>query len=176
SYRPITAFERDDLDGVFLSDDSTFRQVEAWMRTEAGDAPQFTWLVTLGSHYPYDRDTAVRPDLVQVRPRAPLLQAYANATRYTTAAFMRYARAVLEREPDAVIAAFGDHAPTLGTRPDPYGAGHGRELERYPQLSATPLLVIDGRNGPLAMGSLPLHRLAPRLLALLGEGHPVLPQ
>ena len=176
-YRPLASFDMDDMDGMFLADASTFRQVVEWdAATQAG--ARFVWLVSLGSHYPYDRDRTVRPDLVQVTPPAPVLQDYANAVRYTTAAFMDYAESVLARQPDALIVAFGDHAPVLGTDPDPFaesGIDTG-DADGMIQLSTTPLLVIDGRNGPVDMGQLPLNQLAPRVLALLGEGHPVLPQ
>ena len=183
SYRPLSAFASDDMDGAFLADASMFRQVREWAASEPGTRPRFTWLVSLGSHYPYDRDAGKRPDLVQVEPAAPLLKAYANATRYTTAAFMQYVESVLASEPDALIVAFGDHAPVLGMRPDPYARLRADSNPTspirpsdYPMLTRTPLIVIDGRKGPVAVGDVPLHRLAPRVLALLGQGHPVLPQ
>jgi phosphoglycerol transferase MdoB-like AlkP superfamily enzyme len=176
-YRPLGSFALDDMDGMFLADASTFRQVVEWDEATQGDA-RFVWLVSLGSHYPYDRDRNARPDLVQVTPSAPVLQDYANATRYTTAAFMDYVESVLARQPDALIVAFGDHAPVLGTDPDPFAASgiDTGDAAGMVRLSTTPLLVIDGRNGAVDMGQLPLNQLAPRVLALLGEGHPVLPQ
>lgn len=180
AYRSLRAFEADDLDGAFLADASTYRQEREWAASLDDARPGFTWLVSLSSHYPFDRDHKRRPDIVQVTPAAPMLQAYANAVRYTTAAFMAEARAILEADPDAIIVAFGDHAPVLGTDPDPYAAS-GMPVAAGPdnalaQIAQTPLLVIDGRRGPVPMGSLPLYELAPRLLALLGPGHPTLPQ
>jgi hypothetical protein len=176
-YRPLGSFAMDDMDGMFLADASTFRQVVEWDAATQGGA-RFIWLVSLGSHYPYARDRNARPDLVQVTPSAPVLQDYANATRYTTAAFMDYVESVLTRQPDALIVAFGDHAPVLGTAPDPFAASgiDAGDAAGMVRLSTTPLLVIDGRNGAVDMGQLPLNQLAPRMLALLGEGHPVLPQ
>ena len=176
-YRPLGSFAMDDMDGMFLADASTFRQVVEWDAATQGGA-RFIWLVSLGSHYPYARDRNARPDLVQVTPSAPVLQDYANATRYTTAAFMDYVESVLTRQPDALIVAFGDHAPVLGTAPDPFAASgiDAGDAAGMVRLSTTPLLVIDGRNGVVDMGQLPLNQLAPRMLALLGEGHPVLPQ
>jgi hypothetical protein len=47
--------------------------------------------------------------------------------------------------------------------------------DTYPRIARTPLLVIDGRRGVVPLGEVPLHRLAPRLLALLGPGAPRLP-
>src|SRR5690606_24108568 len=91
---------------------------------------------------------------------------------------MDYVESVLTRQPDALIVAFGDHAPVLGTAPDPFAASgiDAGDAAGMVRLSTTPLLVIDGRNGAGDMGQLPLNQLAPRMLALLGEGHPVLPQ
>lgn len=180
-YRPIDAFALDDVDGMFLNDASTFRQVLAW--NGGGDArPRFEYVVSLSSHYPFARDAAKRPALVEVQPRSPVLADAANAIRYTTAAFVDYAEQVLARDPDALLVAFGDHAPVLAGDEDPYvRSGLSRrppldELPWTPAMSRTPLLVIDGRAGPRAMGEFPLHQLAPRLLELLGQDAPTLPQ
>lgn len=182
-YRPVDAFVLDDFDGAFLNDQSTYQQVIDWAEKPNDPRPKFSYVVSLSSHFPYDRDRQKRPDIIQVNPDAPILQAYANAARYSTAAAMDYVEKIRANDPDALVILFGDHAPVLGSGPDPYrlsGLGLSDETvpisHSYPILASTPLLVFDGHRGPVNMGQLPLHRLAARVLALLGPGHPVLPQ
>lgn len=182
AYRPIESFALQDMDGMFLADASLYGQVREWLARPGEDRPRFTYTVSLSSHYPFDRDRGRRPDRITVTPAAPMLQGYANAARYATEAFMDHVEALLAQDPDALIVAFGDHAPVLGVDPDPYlasgldmrGAAE-RVDETYSRIARTPLLVIDGRRGVVPMGEVPLHRLAPRLLALLGPGAPRLP-
>ena len=50
--------------------------------------------------------------------------------------------------------------------PDNFGAF---TAEQYDFSAATPLLVIDGQNGPLDLGRIPMYRLPSVILRLLGE-------
>ncbi len=179
-YNPSGAYRLDDMDGAFLNDRSMYFQTLDRLNKFDPQRPYFAYVVSLSSHFPYDRDRAKRPDLVTVSPQADLLQAYANAVAYSTAAMMDYIEAVRELDPDAIIVLFGDHAPVLGANPDPYvvsglkgEAGAGRS--GLVQMSSTPLLVIDGQKGAADMGQIPLYALPSRVLALLGPGAPKLP-
>lgn len=176
-YRPISAFDLDDMDGGFLSDASTFRQVRSREVERVDRRPAFNYLVSLSSHYPYSRNHEARPTVVHVRPHVRLLEDYANATRYTTAAFMDYVEAVRAEDPDALIVAFGDHAPVLGNKPDPYAeSGLSTQTGKaMPILARTPLLMIDGRQGAVSLGTVPLRFLPDLLLRHLGRGAPRLP-
>lgn len=174
SYRAVESFVIDDLDGPYLNDASLFRQnLEAL--AAAGDRPVFNYVVSLSSHYPYQRDREKRPDVVHATPRVALLDAYANAAYYTTRAFMDWVERVRAQDPDAVIVAFGDHAPVLGNEPDPYRAsgypisGTGRTTPMLLPLAETPLLVVDGRRGALSLGTVPMSRLPHLILGLLGR-------
>jgi hypothetical protein len=53
-----------------------------------------------------------------------------------------------------------------GLLPDNFGAF---TREQYDVSAGTPLLVIDGRNGPLDLGRIPMYRLPSVILRLLGE-------
>ena len=46
--------------------------------------------------------------------------------------------------------------------------------EQYDFSAATPLLVIDGQNGPLDLGRIPMYRLPSVILRLLGEDRPTM--
>lgn len=187
-YRPIDAFELDDMDGSYLTDSSFFRQNLEYLATLQGDAPVFNYLVSLSSHWAYARDHQSRPDLVQVTPNdSTMLNDYVNAVAWTTHAFMDWTEAILTRDPDAIILAFGDHAPALaGNHPgtDIYqdvnqtgpSAFDSIEARTLVGLSRTPFLLIDGERGAVRIGSdIPLFQFPQQLSRLLGTGE-LLPQ
>lgn len=181
-YRSLPSFVVDDLDGAYLADASTFRQNLAMLAAAGRERPVFNYVVTLSSHFPYDRNRARRPDRVRVTPRHALLSDYANAASYTTSAFMDWLEQLRRDDPDAIVVAFGDHAPMLGGDVDPYGAsglpisGSGRSPQVLTALSETPLIVVDGRRGVLRLGSLPIKRVAEVITgALRGEPLPASP-
>ena len=181
-YYPVNAFELDDMDGMFLADASTYRQVLERLDQENDPRPVFNYVVSLSSHYPYDR-AVHRPDRIAVTPKAPLLEAHANAIAYSTEAFMDYVEAIQARDPDALVVGFGDHAPVLGHAPDPFelsgivmptrrDAIGASPLIESPAHSRVPLLVFDGRKGVVPVGELPLFALADLVLSRLGEDAP----
>ena len=180
-YEPEGAFEFDDMDGSFLSDASTFRQVRQAFGKTDDRRPLFQYVVSLSSHYPYSRNRKLRPDLVTVRPQAPLLEDYANAVAYTTKAFMDHVEAIQASDPEALIIAVGDHAPVLGPNPDPYalsGLSLSSAVDRanaIPVVSRTPLVMIDGSKGVINLGEVPLRALPTLILRQLGEHGPRLP-
>lgn len=172
-YNPLSAYKLDDVDGMFLNDRSAFFQLLDRLNGMPVDQPYLAYVVSLSSHYPYDRDRAKRPDRIQVMPENRLLQDYANAIAYSTEALMDYVAAVRELDPDALIVVFGDHAPMLGNNPDPYLQSGLRSLEEERSagaitLSSTPLIVIDGQRGAVDFGHKPLYTLPSLILEMLG--------
>lgn len=184
-YRPIEAFDLDDMEGIFLADSSFFRQNLAFLDGQEHGRPVFNYLVTLSSHWGYLRNMQRRPDLVATYPDdAPMLHGYANAVAYTTRAFMDWTAGVLSRDPHALIVAFGDHAPSLDADPDPYTEVNGRdpatfdspETRRRLGIARTPLLIINGERGPVHAGTdVPMYELPGLIGELLGSGA-LLPQ
>lgn len=187
-YRPIDAFELDDMDGSYLADNSFFRQNLDYLATFPGNVPVFNYLVSLSSHWAYARDRQIRPDLVQVTPDdSTMLNDYVNAVAWTTRAFMDWTEVILARDPDAIILAFGDHAPALASNhpssdiyqdvnqaePSAFDSPEARTLVG---LSRTPFLLVDGERGAVHIGSdIPLFQLPQQLSRLLGTGE-LLPQ
>lgn len=175
-YRSVNSFLVDDLDGPYLNDASMFRQNLEMLAAAGKQRPVFNYVVSLSSHYPYQRDRGKRPDVVRATPRAALLDGYANAAYYTTRAFMDWLEQVRRDDPDAIVLAFGDHAPVLGNDPDPYRAsgypiaGPGRTTRMLLPLAETPLLVVDGRRGALPLGTVPMSRFPALILDLLQAG------
>ena len=178
------AFVLDDMDVAFLSDQSLFRQNLERLRARKR-TPVFNYVVSLSSHWGYARNKERRPDIVTVTPsNLKVLSAYANSSAYTTRAFMDWVGQVLAEDPDALIVAFGDHSPVLDADPDPYrniakpaGRYASPEAMRMVEMARVPLLVIDGRRGPVALpDDLPLYRLPQVIGAQLGLPAHLLPQ
>jgi hypothetical protein len=83
------------------------------------------------------------------------------------------------KDPDAVIVMFGDHLPFLGGNLETYAKSGVLAQDRarfddrmFRDQYSTPLIVIDGRNGPVKLGSVPLYRVPSVVLSLLGEPQP----
>lgn len=184
-YRPISAFELDDLEGGLLADSSFFRQNLQYLDESRSDGPLFNYLVSLSSHWGFVRNIERRPDLVTISPAdVPVLHAYANAVAYTTKAFMDWTEAILARDPEALIIAFGDHSPSLDVDPDPYTAVNGGDkaafdtpaTRRKVGISRTPLLILDGNRGALRTATdVPMYELPGLIGQLLGNAA-LLPQ
>lgn len=175
-YNPLAAYKIDDVDGMFLNDRSAFFQTLERLNQAPSGRPYLAYVVSLSSHYPFDRDRRKRPDRVHVRPEAKLLQDYSNAISYSTEALSDYIGAVRERDPEALIVIFGDHAPMLGNDPDPYvesglRSNDGRGNRNPVAMSSTPVLVIDGGRGVVNTGHIPLYALPAHILDLLGRNN-----
>ena len=173
-YNPLAAYKIDDVDGMFLNDRSAFFQTLERLNQAPSGRPYLAYVVSLSSHYPFDRDRQKRPDRVHVRPEAKLLQDYSNAISYSTEALSDYVEAVRERDPKSLIVIFGDHAPMLGNDPDPYvesglRSNDGRGTRNPVAMSSTPVLVIDGKRGVVNTGHIPLYALPVHILELLGR-------
>ncbi|MBB3345219.1 LTA synthase family protein [Luteimonas sp. RC10] len=183
-FNAYDSFVRDDLDGVFLNDGSFYRQNREAIAGLSPGAPYFNYLVTISSHYPYRQNPERRPALVATTPTNAAVEDYANAIAYSSAAFMDWLADVRRTDPDALIVAFGDHAPTMPPDQRPYSQSgikiHARPFEDAHTLlsmSRTPLLFIDGRKGAVNVGTVSLEYLPVLITRALGiqpEGLPYL--
>jgi hypothetical protein len=78
-------------------------------------------------------------------------------------------------DPSSIIIAFGDHLPSLGANFAGY-VESGLLAERFADFTpamyqvsvGTPLIVIDGRRGPLQLGRRPMFELPRLVLDLIG--------
>ncbi len=82
---------------------------------------------------------------------------------------------------DALIVVFGDHLPLLGWNPGGFvesgllaASDEGYTPQMYRTAAATPLIVIDGREGVLRPGDVPLYRLGALVSRLAGVRQPTL--
>jgi hypothetical protein len=117
-----------------------------------------------------------RPPVITSTSKIDEVGDYANMLYYKTRQMMDGIEQIRRDDPDSVIVVFGDHLPILsrkfagyvesGLLPDNFGAFTAAQYH----FSATPpLVVIDGRNGPLDLGNFPIYRLPSLILRLLGE-------
>jgi phosphoglycerol transferase MdoB-like AlkP superfamily enzyme len=169
-----------DRNGPFLSDRSLHRQIREKLQATDDGRPIFDYIVTIDGHWMYDAGDR-RPPVLTSNSKIKEVGDYANMLHYKTRQMMDGIEAIRRDDPDSVIVAFGDHLPMLGRRfagyvesgvlPDNFGAFTG---EQYDFAASTPLLVIDGRNGPIDLGKVPMYRLPSVILRLLGEERPTI--
>lgn len=178
-------FQMDDLSGKqFLSDKSLHEQVAAKLAADRqhDDRPVLDYIVSIFGHWPYPpSDNGNHPDIVKSDTRVPEVVNYANAIYYKSRDMMDEIARLRQSDPDSIIVVFGDHLPTLGAKfggftesgvlADNFG---DFTANMYTFSAATPLIVIDGRNGPLRVGDLPMYRLPRLVMDLIGEDGPTI--
>lgn len=174
-------FRLDDMNGEFLSDASLYRQVlskiDPLLETRT---PTFNYILTFFGHleYPLNDD---RPVVVKARAADadPVVERYANTVYYKSRELMAFLKELRRKDPDAVVVMFGDHLPFLGGNLESYAKSGVLAQDRarfddrmFRDQYSTPLIVIDGRKGPVELGSVPLYRVPSIVLSLLGEPQP----
>ncbi|MBK5969253.1 Lipoteichoic acid synthase 1 [Thiorhodovibrio litoralis] len=172
-------FELDDMNRSFLSDESLYRQVfERLEPTLSGPTPIFNYVLTYFGHLHYPLNDR-RPPVITAAEGHDIVAAYANTMYYKSRELMAFLDTLRQADPDALIVLFGDHPPFLGANFGGYTESGVLASQRGDFSDAmfrtqveTPLVVIDGRRGPLAVGDLILYELPALLLALLGDDRP----
>lgn len=169
-------FVLDDMNREFLSDSSLYRQVlERIEPLLDGSQPVFNYVLTYFGHLDYPLNDA-RPPRITAASGDTTVEAYANTVYYKSRELMAFLAELRRRDPDAVIVAFGDHLPSLGMNYGGYAESGLLTRDRaaftdrmFHTLVATPLVVIDGKRGPVATGDLPVYALPALILSLLGD-------
>ncbi len=169
----IDDFDTHDSNGKFLSDESFFRQSLARLEQET-DAPRFAHLLTISSHWPYPLNEN-RPAKVESTSSEKSIRTFANSLWYSSRETAQAIAGIRRKDPDAVIIAVGDHPPYLGENFGGYAesrllASSWSEFtpEMFLASVRTPLLVIDGKDGPVPAGTLPMFAIPGLILDLLG--------
>ncbi len=169
----IGDFVQDDMTSIFLSDASLHRQVAEKLQASDDGRPVFDYTVTYYGHWMYDVD-AKRPLMAEAASHVEDVNRYISVVHWKSREMMDAIERWQRDDPDSVIVVFGDHLPLLGQNLAGYaesGFMGGAEDNISPQIQArstqTPLIVIDGRQGPLPVGSLPMYRLPSLLLDLV---------
>lgn len=174
-------FALDDMNGDFLGDASLYRQVmgKVGPLLDSG-SPTFNYILTFFGHLDYPLNEA-RPARYTAANGDQRLELYLNTVHYKSRELMDFLADLRARDPDGLIVMFGDHLPFLG--PNFGGYVESGVLARargeftdpmFRSLTATPLIVIDGQNGPVDLGTIPLYHLPAVVLELLGRPAPAL--
>ncbi len=171
-------FDLTDSVDTLLLDHSLYSQISDHIEKSDLPGPVFNYVLTYHGHLPYPSNDNY-PDKVAAGKDAGLLHAYLNQVWYKSRDLMQHLEVLRSDDPDALIVIFGDHLPFLGPNygvyteawnmPDDRSEFSGAQLE---QLTSTPLIVIDGKRGPLQLGKLPLYRLPSLVMSLLGHEDP----
>lgn len=169
----IGDFVQDDMTSIFLSDASLHRQVAEKLKASDDGRPVFDYTVTYYGHWMYDVDDK-RPLLGDALSHVDEVNRYVSVVHWKSREMMDAIARWRRDDPDAVIVVFGDHLPLLGKNLAGYaesgflgGPEDHVSAEVQARSTQTPLIVIDGRNGPLRLGTLPMYRLPSLLLALV---------
>lgn len=188
TYWSINDFALDDMNYKFLSDSSLYRQVvQKSAQRERPKKAVFNYIVTYFGHWDgsrtYPRNEESRPQVINCveECKTPELESYANAVHYKAKELMAFLDDLRASDPDALIVAFGDHLPFLGGNFQGYveaGTLAGTRDQFTPEMFltyvSTPLIVINGKRGPVNLGSLPLYQLPGKILELLGMSKPTI--
>ena len=176
TYWSIQDFILDDMNREFLSDASLYRQViEKIFGSLDTKQPILDYIVTYFGHWNYPLSES-RPEKVSSRSKVEEVSTYANTIYYKSRELMAFLDQLRQRDPDGIIVAFGDHLPNLGEGYVDSGVLYSSWSEFTPDMFkfhvSTPVIIIDGKNGPLNVGNLPLYQVPKLLLNLLNYNEP----
>jgi hypothetical protein len=171
-------FVQDDMAGPFLSDKSLHAQVGEKLANTDDGRPVLDYTVTFYGHWAYDA-SAFRPAVIRTNSQVDEVKNYVNTVHYKSREMMDALEHIRAADPDSIIVLFGDHLPILGKKFAGYvesgflaGSFGDFTPDMYARSTATPLIVIDGRNGPLKLGNMPMYRVARVLLDLIAYDRP----
>lgn len=174
TYLSKADFDMTDSIGPLLMDHSMYEQVYQYISNTEPNAPIFNYMLTYHGHLPYPSNDNY-PDKVAPGRDSALLNGYINQIWYKSRDLMQRLEIVRREDPDSLIVIFGDHLPFLGPNYDVYTQAwelpsdrslySGKQLKK---ITSTPLIVIDGKRGPLELGDVPLYRMPSIIMSLLG--------
>ena len=172
-------FVLDDMNREFLADKSLYRQVmEKISGSLDAKQPILDYIVTYFGHWNYPLSES-RPNKISSRSKVEEVSTYANTIYYKSRELMTFLDQLRKRDPEGIIVVFGDHLPFLGENFAGYvdsGVLAANRSEFTPAMFkfyvSTPMIIIDGKNGPVKIGSLPLYQVPKLLLNMLNYNEP----
>lgn len=181
TYWSINDFVQDDMNREFMADATLYRQVtEKIAPILEKKEPMLDYIVTYFGHWNYPL-SASRPSKITSRSSVEEVSTYANVVYYKSKELMGFINDMRKRDPDGIIIVFGDHLPFLGENFAGYvdsGVLASSRSEFSPAMFkfyvTTPMIIIDGKKGPLKIGSLPLYQVPKLLLDLLNYDEPTI--
>lgn len=179
TYWSLKDFVKDDMNREFMSDRTLYRQVlEKIAGSLEAKQPVLDYIVTYFGHWNYPLSES-RPNKVSSPSEVEEVPAYANTIYYKTRELMEFIKNVRERDPDGIIVMFGDHLPFLGENFAGYVESGVLTTNRsdftpamFKSYVSTPMIIIDGKRGPVKFGNLPLYQTPKLVLDLLNFNEP----
>ncbi len=179
TYWSLQDFVQDDMNREFMSDSTLYRQVmEKISGSLDAKQPVLDYIVTYFGHWNYPLSES-RPNKISSPSKIEEVSAYANTVYYKSRELMVFINEMRKRDPEGIIVVFGDHLPFLGENFAGYvesGVLTANRSDFSPAMFkayvSTPMLIIDGKRGPLKIGSLPLYQVPKLLLDLLNFNEP----
>ncbi|MDO9169089.1 MAG: sulfatase-like hydrolase/transferase [Methylobacter sp.] len=179
TYWSLKDFVQDDMNRNFMSDSTLYRQVlEKISGSLAAKQPVLDYIVTYFGHWNYPLNES-RPNKISSRSEVDEVTAYANTIYYKSRELMDFIKEMRKRDPEGIIVVFGDHLPFLGENFAGYVESGVLATNRsdftptmFKTYVSTPMLIIDGKRGPIKFGSLPLYQVPKLLLNLLNFNEP----
>ncbi len=176
TYWSINDFVQDDMNREFMADQTLYRQViekiSPWLTKKE---PMLDYIVTYFGHWNYPLSKS-RPEKVTSKSEVEEVGKYANTAYYKSKELMGFINKMRELDPDGIIVVFGDHLPFLGENFAGYvdsevlaSSRSDFTPEMFKFYVTTPMIIIDGKNGPMKIGSLPLYQVPKLLLSLLND-------
>ncbi len=174
-FHSLGDFTLNDLNGEFLSDASLYRQAWAISHPRPGASPELSYVLTYTGHWDYPLNPELRPYLLTSTSVVPEVARYASSTFYSSRELAAFIDRILTDDPNALIVALGDHLPVLGENVEAYReSGLFNDWvpsftpEQFRTLASVPLLMVDGRNGPVQLGTVSQFELPSLVLERLG--------
>lgn len=181
TYWSIADFVQDDMNREFMADATLYRQVlDKISSSLEKKEPILDYIVTYFGHWNYPLGPT-RPNKITTKSRVEEVGTYANTVYYKSRELMVFIEELRKRDPDGIIAVFGDHLPFLGENFAGYvdsGVLASSRSEFTPEMFkfyvSTPMIIINGKKGPVKTGSLPLYQIPKLLLDLLNFNDPTI--
>jgi len=107
-------------------------------------APYLYYILGMYGHFPYDRNLALRPDIVTTTHKDKRVGRIANQFYYRTKALAKYIETILTFDPDAIIFVSSDHIPPILTNGIKYKRQKNENIALL--LNRGELVDINGRN------------------------------
>lgn len=179
TYWSLEDFVQDDMNREFMSDSTLYRQVlEKISGSLDAKQPVLDYIVTYFGHWNYPLSEN-RPNKISSSSQIEEVPAYANTVYYKSRELMAFITEMRKRDPEGIIVVFGDHLPFLGENFAGYVESDVLTANRsdfsptmFKTYVSTPMLIIDGKRGPVKFGSLPLYQVPKLLLDLLNFNEP----
>jgi len=179
TYWSLADFVQDDMNQEFMSDSTLYRQVlEKISGSLDAKQPVLDYIVTYFGHWNYPLSES-RPNKVGSSSEVEEVSAYANTVYYKSRELMGFINEVRKRDPESIIVVFGDHLPFLGENFAGYVESGVLAANRsdfsptmFKDYVSTPMLIIDGKRGPVKFGSLPLYQVPKLVLDLVNFNEP----